>query len=119
MMPERIIALMLALMLAITGGCGMLRSKPLPETGAAVEQERRFAGALQFLMQGKEREAEGLLEQVVAGQALPGVTDEALFRLALLHLRDEGEKAMSMPKQCWQGLRKSIPAASGPGRRRL
>ncbi|MDR3578777.1 MAG: tetratricopeptide repeat protein [Oryzomonas sp.] len=109
MMPERIIALVLALMLAITGGCGMLRSKPLPESGAAVEQERRFAGALQYLLQGKERAAEGLLEQVVAGKALPGVTDEALFRLALLHLRDEGGKGDVHAQAVLTRLKKEYP----------
>jgi hypothetical protein len=109
MMPERIIALMLALMLAITGGCSMLRSKPLPETGAAFEQERRFTGALQYLMQGKEREAEGLLQQVVAGQALPGVTDEALFRLALLHLREEGGKGDVHAQALLTRLKKEYP----------
>ena len=109
MMPERIIALMLALMLAITGGCGMLRSKPLPETVAAVEQERRFAGALQYLMQGNEQEAEGLLEQVVAGRTLPGVTDEALFQLALLHLREEGEKGDAHAQAELTRLKKEFP----------
>jgi hypothetical protein len=109
MMPERIIALVLALLLAITGGCSMLRSKPLPEAGAVVEQERRFAGALQYLMQGKEREAEQLLEQVVAGKALPGVTDEALFRLALLHLRDEGGKGDAHAQTVLARLKKEYP----------
>jgi hypothetical protein len=109
MMPERIIALMLALMLAITGGCSMLRSKPLPETAAAVEQERRFAGALQYLIQGKEREAEGVLEQVVAGPALSGVTDEALFRLALLQLREEGGKGDTHAQAELTRLKKEYP----------
>lgn len=108
-MPERIIALMLALMLAFSGGCSILRGKPLPETNAAVEQERRFAGALQYLMQGKEREAQRLLEQVIAGQALLGVTDEALFRLALLHLRDESGKGDTQAHALLVRLKKEYP----------
>jgi hypothetical protein len=108
-MPERIIALTLALMLAFSGGCSMLRSKPLSETSAAVEQERRFAGALQYLMQGKEREAQKLLEQVIAGQALPGVTDEALFRLALLNLRDESGKGDTHAHALLVRLKKEYP----------
>jgi len=108
-MPERIIVLMLALMLAFSGGCGILRSKPLPEASPAVEQERRFAGALQYLMQGKEREAQRLLEQVIAGQTLSGVTDEALFRLALLHLRDEGGKGDTHAHALLVRLRKEYP----------
>jgi uncharacterized protein YceK len=107
MLPERIIALVLALMLI--GGCGTVRSKPLPEAGAPMEQERRYAGALQYLMQGKEREAVGLLEQVVAGKALPGVTDEALFRLALLRLRDEGGKGDVQAQTVLTRLKKEYP----------
>ncbi|GFE61018.1 tol-pal system YbgF family protein [Geobacter sp. AOG2] len=109
-MPERIIALMLALMLALAGGgCGMLRNKPFPEPGSAVEQERRFAGALHYLMQGKEREAQGLLEKVIDGQALSGVTDEALFRLALLYLRDEGGKGDTHAHALLVRLKKEYP----------
>jgi len=109
MIPERIIALVVALVLVITGGCGTLRSKPLTETSAAVEQERRFAGALQYLKQGKEGESERLLEQVVAGAALPGVTDEALFRLALLHLGDEGGKGDVRAQTVLTRLKKEYP----------
>ena len=113
-MPERIIAFVLAFMLALMltifgGGCSWLRSKPLPEAGMALEQERRFAGALQYLMQGKERESERLLERVVAGEAMPGVTDEALFRLALLHLRDEGGKGDAYAQAMLTRLKKEYP----------
>ena len=41
---------------------------------------------------GKEAEARDLLELVVAGPQRSGVTDEALFRLSLLYLRDDGGK---------------------------
>jgi len=107
--PERIIALMLVLMLAFSGGCSMLGGKPFSGTSVTAEQERRFAGALQYLMQGKEREAQGLLEQVVAGPALPGVTDEALFRLALLYLRDEGGKGDMHAHTLLVRLKKEYP----------
>ena len=53
------------------------------------DQERRFAGALEFLRSGKEQEARDQLELVVAGPSRNGVTDEALFRLSLLCLRDD------------------------------
>lgn len=53
------------------------------------DQERRFAGALVFLRSGKEKEARDLLELVVTGPPRSGVTDEALFRLSLLYLRDD------------------------------
>lgn len=89
MKAERVVALTLLLLVAFLGGCSMMRGKPLPAADATIEQERHFAGALQYLKGGKEREAQTSLERVIASQPLPGVTDEALFRLALLHLRDE------------------------------
>lgn len=109
-MPERaVVALILSLLVAFTGGCSLWPVKPSPAASGVVEQERRFAGALQYLMQGKEREAQGLLEQVVAGQALAGVTDEALFRLALLHLRDEGGKGDAHAHALLVRLKKEYP----------
>lgn len=92
MKAERVVALTLLLLVAFLGGCSILKGKPTPVTDATVEQERHFAEALQYLKGGKEREAQASLEQVIASQPLPGVTDEALFRLALLHLQDESGK---------------------------
>jgi hypothetical protein len=112
MMPERIILLMLLLLPVLSGGCSALRGTSFPAaagTSPVVEQESRFAGALQYLMQGKEREAQGLLEKVVAGQALPGVTDEALFRLALLQLRDEGGRGEVHAHALLVRLKKEYP----------
>lgn len=59
---------------------------------ATREQERRFAGALAFLKSGREPQARELLEAVLDGPQRSGVTDEALFRLALLSLRYESGK---------------------------
>lgn len=73
-------------------GC-MLLNRHHGDTDVAVpSHERKFAGALQLLRQGNEQGARELLEQVVVAPGLPGVTDDALFRLALLRLRDGGEK---------------------------
>jgi hypothetical protein len=43
---------------------------------------------------GNETEARDLLEQVIAAEPLSGVTEEALFRLAVLRLREGGEKSL-------------------------
>jgi hypothetical protein len=61
-------------------------------TGAVSAEERNFSAALQSLQLGNESGARELLERTIEGQPLSGVTDEALFRLALLNLRDEGGK---------------------------
>ncbi|KAA0895031.1 hypothetical protein [Oryzomonas rubra] len=113
MMFERAaVALILSLVVAFSGGCSLLRGKPPSTATPVMEQERRFAGALQYLIQGKEREAQGLLEQVVAGQTLPGVTDEALFRLALLHLRDDGGKGDTHAHALLVRLKKEFPLSA-------
>ncbi len=78
--------------LQLCSGC-MLFNRHHGDTDASVPSlERQFAGALQLLRQGNEQGARELLEQVVVAPGLAGVTDDALFRLALLRLRDGGEK---------------------------
>ncbi|MDR3578588.1 MAG: hypothetical protein P4L44_01350 [Oryzomonas sp.] len=81
----------LLLFAALGEGCTMMRTGKTSPAVQAVSghEERCFAGALQSLMAGKEREAQILLEEVIAGKPVPGMTDEALFRLAVLHLGDE------------------------------
>ncbi|SKA11936.1 hypothetical protein SAMN02745119_02727 [Trichlorobacter thiogenes] len=78
--------------LQLCSGC-MLFNRHHSDADAPVPSlERQFATALQFLRQGNEQGARELLEQVVVAPGLAGVTDDALFRLALLKLRDGGEK---------------------------
>jgi hypothetical protein len=62
------------------------------EVSAGRDQERRFDGALELLRTGREKEARDMLDIVVAGPSRSGVTDEALFRLSLLYLRDDSGK---------------------------
>jgi hypothetical protein len=83
--------------------------------------ERSFAGALEYLRAGNEQAARELLERVVEAPSITGITDEAYFRLALLHLRDEGGKgpvrakallerlAYEFPKSIW--TRQAAPLA--------
>lgn len=75
------------------------------------EQERRFAGALEFLRAGREQEARELLELVVDGPRRGGVTDEALFRLSLLYLRDEGTRGTVRAQETLERLRSEFPAS--------
>jgi hypothetical protein len=76
---------------------------------AVREQERRFAGALEFLRAGREPEARDLFELVVAGPQRSGVTDEALFRLSLLYLRDDGGKGTIRAQDALDRLRTDFP----------
>jgi hypothetical protein len=67
----------------------MKMASSLPGRDTSIE-ERNFAVALQYLRSGNESAARDLLERVVGAPSLKGVTDEALFRLSLLSLRNEG-----------------------------
>jgi hypothetical protein len=75
----------------------------------AISQERNFAGALQCLRKGKEQKAFELFEQVVAGTKIQGITDEALFRLAVLQLRDSSAKSVARAEKLLVRLKKEFP----------
>jgi hypothetical protein len=79
------------------------------EVSVISDQERRFAGALEFLRAGKEQEARDLLELVVAGPPRSGVTDEALFRLSLVYLRDDLGKGTMRTQELLERLFDEFP----------
>ncbi len=99
MRPRLTVSIML---LAIgLNGCASLNlpwsHSPPPvskEEAALRQQERTFSGALQFLKSGQMEEAQQGLEQVITGSKRGGITDEALFRLALIYLSDGAEGAI-------------------------
>jgi hypothetical protein len=73
------------------------------------DQERQFAGALEFLRAGREQEARDLLEKVIEGPQRSGISDEALFRLSLLYLRDEGGRGAARAQEALERLRTDFP----------
>jgi hypothetical protein len=109
-----VLALGAALFLA---GCGAVKnnvtsSVTITERGRPATvpgQERSFAGALEFLRAGNEQGARELLERVVEAPSITGITDEAYFRLALLHLRDEGVKGAARAKNLLERLAYEYP----------
>ncbi len=105
---ERFVVFALLPILLLAGGCSH-RPKGPTEIAAIAEQERQFSGALQYLRSGKEQKARDLLEMVCAAQSLPGVTDEALFRLALLELRDESAKGIARSLELLGRLKDEYP----------
>jgi len=106
--PKRIVVVMLLVMLALESGCALLGQKA-PVTIGISGQERQFAGALEFLRADNEQGARVLLERVCEAPPLVGVTDEALFRLALLHLRDDGGKGVVRAQSLLERLKKEFP----------
>jgi len=117
---QRIITALLAAVMACVCGCSLSGWKASTvsvtsvaaapaDVSAVRDQERRFAGALEFLRTGREQEARDLLELVVAGPPRSGVTDEALFRLSLLNLRDEGGKGTVRTQELLARLLEEFP----------
>ena len=88
-----------------TGGCATLHLKIDP----AYEQKAALKSAVVYLKAGNEKEARALLEQAVSGKPYVGVTDEALFRLALLSLREEGSKGSVKAKKLLEQLARDYP----------
>lgn len=98
----------LVLIVLLIPGCGA-NDQLLPKTRDLSDQERSFAGALQYLKSGKEQQARELLEKVVAASTVNGITDEALFRLALLNVRDEGGKGPVRTQSLLERLENEFP----------
>lgn len=92
----------------LTSGCGALVTLNGSATRA---EERNFAGALQYLRSGNEAAARDLFERTVEAPPLMGVTDEALFRLALLNLREEGGKSEQRARVLLNRLIREFPAS--------
>jgi hypothetical protein len=72
-----------------TGGCVRLTGPS--DLVHRFSQQRKLSEAVSYLEQGKTDPAVALLESIGAGPVVPGVSDEALFRLGLLHLGDGSE----------------------------
>lgn len=73
--------------------------------------ERCLAEGLLSLQSGNLRLAHELFECVVNEPAVDKVTDEALFRLALLQLGEDGTKAVPRAQVLLERLRKEYPAS--------
>ncbi len=90
---------LIALLLLGLAGCSTLKGTPQTASGRAGERPKlsrseasqRLSSALQELEQGRQAAAMAILEEIVAGSSVRGVTDEALFRLGVLKLLN-GEK---------------------------
>lgn len=96
----------------LTGGCGAFVSKELPAPRNVTGVERNFAAALQYMRIGKESDAREQLERVVDQSPLAGITDEALFRLAILNLRDENSKGEIRARKLLERLITEYPTSS-------
>lgn len=117
MTPRGIIAIAVLALVPVLCSCSMLGWKVSlvsvsTEDSASASipvQERRFAGALESLRAGNEQAARDLFERVIEDPTRIGVTDEALFRLALLYLREEGSKGTVRALELLERLKNEYP----------
>jgi hypothetical protein len=75
---------MVAIMATLVCGCAVMTGKGGIFYSQA--QQIRLSRAIALQEEGKSADAEKLLVDICAGEGVPGVTDEALFRLGLLRL---------------------------------
>ncbi len=76
-------------------------------------QEKRLALAKKLLADNKVAAATDVLVKVCSGKGVPGVTDEALFRLALLYLGSgQGKSDLGQTQQLLERLQREYPASS-------
>ena len=109
---KRIISITAVVLLPLLCGCSQFGWKGAAEgsaTHSISDQERQFAGALELLRAGNEQAARDLFERTVKGPPRVGITDEALFRLSLLYLRDEGNKGTARAIDLLERLRNEFP----------
>ncbi|MDA8427962.1 MAG: hypothetical protein M0T70_01770 [Geobacteraceae bacterium] len=117
MRPRHIITTVVLALLPLLCSCSQLGWKialvpVVPDESpphAVSDQERRFAAALEFLRAGNAAAASGQLARVVADPPIEGLTDEALFRLSLLSLREEGNKGSIRALELLERLNNEFP----------
>ena len=108
MFPERIICISLLVLVLVTAGCSG-RDGRGPRFMAFSEQERTLDDARDRLRAGNVQQARSLLEKVVEGEQTAGVSDEALFRLALLNLNEDGSKGLPRSQMLLEKLAATYP----------
>lgn len=114
---NRFVAIMFLALVPLLHGCSQMGWKVSVVSVSAEDatpvsipvQERRFAGALELLRAGNEPAARELFERVVEDSPRPGVTDEALFRLAILTLRDDNGHGTVKSLELIERLKNEFP----------
>jgi hypothetical protein len=108
MKSERFIFIALLILVMMNAGCAGLESR-MPHYFTLSTQERSLSEALDRLRAGHEQQARDLLEKVVDGAPVAGVTDEALFRLALLSVNEDGGKGLQRAQTLLERLAGKYP----------
>ena len=107
MKPDRIVFIVLMTLMMNTGCARFEKNAPLFQ--AFSEQNRTLSEAVDLLRKGNEVQARTLLETVVDGVPTAGITDEALFRLALLSFKEESVKGHQRTQALLERLAAAYP----------
>lgn len=110
MKSERFVFAALLLLVMMTAGCAGLDGR-MPRLLMFSDQERSLDGAVEQLRLGNEQQARDLLEKVINGVPTTGITDEALFRLALLNLKEGGDKGSQRSQALLERLTEKYPGS--------
>jgi TolA-binding protein len=95
----------------VLSGCAALTRPGTPLY--RIEQERKLARAATLLERKDVAAATGQLEAICAAPGVPGVTDEALFRLSMLNLVNGRNMAgQGKARKGLERLRKEYPSSS-------
>lgn len=105
---ERAVFIALLTLVMFSAGCAGIDGK-MPGLLIISEQERNLKEALDKLRLGNEQQAHDMLEKVANGVSEAGVTDEALFRLALLSLKEDGVKGVQRAQALLERLSGKYP----------
>lgn len=104
------LALIIMLVIGL-GGCVTMTDPVVPAYG--MEQKNKFSTALELLRQGNRAGAAELLAAICKEPEVPGVTDEALFRLSILRLGQAGDSSgVAQSKNDLERLKKEFPSSS-------
>ena len=106
---RKVITLILAA--SLCAGCATTKKG---DTGLVerYDRSRKLAQAVELMEKGKTTAAAKELNAICTSAAVPGVTDEALFRLALLSLKPGADRPVSgQAQQLLKRLRKEYPAS--------
>jgi hypothetical protein len=102
------------LLASLVAGCASSR-KPVEQTPVELpysqRQEAKLAAAVLLLGMGNASEAESVLVSVCEEPGVPGVTDEALFRLAIFRLGATETEGSGAARQIVERLQREYPAS--------
>ncbi|MRR07677.1 MAG: tetratricopeptide repeat protein [Deltaproteobacteria bacterium] len=103
--------IIIVLFMACLSGCAAVQ-KSLEGQRLRTTQKEKLAQAVKLIEKGNSEKAVTILTAIVANPGIPGITDEALFRLGLLSLPSDVEREeISHALKYLERLQKEYPVS--------